>query len=139
MPIRHGDILAKRASTWLRDHFCRNTIAPRRSRPTMWKQFLPISMPTTAISLLNFNDMAVLLGFAAPRQPSMLAGSEHGRTIPLADVLTRDQRPTRLPPVLGSSSREIIHLRPTAFPFEGELICCEKRRELWRKPTVTLQ
>src|SRR6516162_3950409 len=86
MPIRHGDILAKWASTRLRDHFCRNTIAPRRSRPTMWKQFLPISMPTTAISLLSFSDMAVLLGFAAPRQPFMLAGSEHGRTIPLADL-----------------------------------------------------
>ena len=30
MPIRQGGILANRASTWLRDHFCRSTIAPRQ-------------------------------------------------------------------------------------------------------------
>src|SRR6516225_7972041 len=72
MPIRQGGRLAKRASTWLRDHFCRNTIAPRRSRPIMWKQFLPISMPTTAISLLSFSDMAVLLGLRPP--PALYAG-----------------------------------------------------------------
>jgi hypothetical protein len=30
MPIRQGGILANRASTWPRDHFCRSTIAPRQ-------------------------------------------------------------------------------------------------------------
>ena len=35
MPMRHGGILAKRASTWLRDHRCRSTIAPRSSWPTI--------------------------------------------------------------------------------------------------------
>src|SRR6202142_781798 len=43
MPIRQGGILASRASTWPRDHFCRSTIAPRASWPTTWNEFLPIS------------------------------------------------------------------------------------------------
>jgi hypothetical protein len=32
---------------------CRSTIAPRLSRPTMWNEFLPISMPMTATALLR--------------------------------------------------------------------------------------
>src|SRR5712691_309513 len=47
-------MLANRDSTWPRDHFCRSTIAPRLSRPTTWKEFLPISMPITAIAVLRF-------------------------------------------------------------------------------------
>jgi putative tryptophan/tyrosine transport system substrate-binding protein len=38
-----------------RDHFCRIAIAPRLSRPTTWKEFLPISMPATAIAVLSFH------------------------------------------------------------------------------------
>ena len=53
MPTRHGGMLASRASTWPRDHFWRSTIAPRLSRPTMWNEFLPISMPMTATALLR--------------------------------------------------------------------------------------
>src|ERR1019366_4169994 len=64
MPTRHGGRLAKRASTWPRDHFCRNTMAPRSSWPTMWKEFLPISMPTTAIAALSVWDMACTLSLA---------------------------------------------------------------------------
>src|SRR6516164_7956279 len=86
MPIRHGGRLASRASTWPRDHFCRNTKAPRRSWPTRWNEFLPISMPMTAISLLSFWDMACSFALGAPRQFGPLAGLEHGRTIPLADI-----------------------------------------------------
>src|SRR6202040_2101826 len=52
MPIRQGGILASRASTWPRDHFCRSTMAPRASWPTTWNEFLPISMPITAIAVL---------------------------------------------------------------------------------------
>src|SRR5260221_7391946 len=48
MPIRQGGILASRASTWPRDHFCRSTMAPRALGPTTWKEFLRISMPITA-------------------------------------------------------------------------------------------
>ena len=36
-----------------RDHIWRGTIAPRPSRPTMRNEFLPISMPVTATSLLR--------------------------------------------------------------------------------------
>ncbi len=37
IPIRHGGMVASRASTWPRDHFCRSTIALCRSRPTTWR------------------------------------------------------------------------------------------------------
>jgi hypothetical protein len=53
MPIRQGLILASRASTWPRDHFCRTTMAPRSSWPAMWNEFLPVSMPITAIAVLG--------------------------------------------------------------------------------------
>src|SRR6266436_53425 len=83
MPIRHGGILASRASTWSRDHFCRSTMAPRASWPTTWNEFLPISMPgDRGIGCLRHG---VLLVFGAPCQLRLLAGQEHGRTIPLAD------------------------------------------------------
>ena len=64
MPTRQGGMLAKRASTWPRDHFCRSTMAPRASWPTTWNEFLPISMPITAITLSNFWDMACSLSLA---------------------------------------------------------------------------
>jgi hypothetical protein len=32
--------------------FCRSTMAPRASWPTTWNEFLPISMPITAIAVL---------------------------------------------------------------------------------------
>src|SRR6266508_604303 len=86
MPIRQGGILASRASTWPRDHFCRSTMAPRASWPTTWNEFLPISMPITAIALSNFWDMACSLSLAPLPSILSLAGQEHGRTIPLADL-----------------------------------------------------
>src|SRR5215472_8754215 len=86
MPMRHGGRLASRASTWPRDHFCRSTILPRRSWPTRWNEFLPISMPITAISLLSFSDMACSFVFGAPCQLGLLEGREHGRTIPFSDM-----------------------------------------------------
>ena len=58
---------------------------PKYDRTTTWNEFLPISMPTTAIAELRC-DMGVLLVFGAPRQLLSLAGLEHGRTIPLADI-----------------------------------------------------
>src|SRR5262245_8029348 len=53
-----------RASTWPRDHFCRSTMAPRASWPTTWNEFLPISMPITAIVVLGICDMARSLSLA---------------------------------------------------------------------------
>src|SRR5215467_6142669 len=64
MPIRHDGILAKRASTWLRDHFWRNTMPPRSSKPTTWNEFLPISIPITVIVLLSLWDMGCSLSLA---------------------------------------------------------------------------
>src|SRR5262249_39426350 len=64
MPIRHGGILAKRASTWLRDHFWRSTMLPRQSKPTTWNEFLPISIPITLIVLLRLWDMGCSLSLA---------------------------------------------------------------------------
>src|SRR5262245_6731837 len=75
MPIRHGGRLASRVSTCPRDHFCRSTIAPRRSWPTTWNEFLPISMPITAIALLSFSDMACSLTLVPPGPASLLTGA----------------------------------------------------------------
>src|ERR1700688_1348265 len=86
MPIRYGGILAKRASTWPRDHFCRSTIAPRSSWPTTWNEFLPISMPITAIALSNFWDMACSLSLAPLPSILLLVGQEDGRTIPTGHI-----------------------------------------------------
>src|SRR5215470_1430839 len=86
MPIRHGGMLASRVSIWPRDHFCRSTIAPRRSRPTTWNEFLPISMPIVAMVAIDLLDMAVLRLTLAPSQHHSPVGQEHGRTIPLPDL-----------------------------------------------------
>src|SRR5215510_11415071 len=86
MPMRHVGRFASRAATWPRDHLCRRTMLPLRSWPTMWNEFLPISMPITATSLLNFSDMACSFVFSAPCQLCLLEGREHGRTIPFSDV-----------------------------------------------------
>jgi hypothetical protein len=50
-----------RVSTWPRDHFWRSTIAPRRSWPTTWNEYFPMSMPIVATIALGPFDMAVLL------------------------------------------------------------------------------
>src|ERR1700686_5349419 len=95
MPIRHVGILAKRASTWPRDHFCRSMIAPRSLWPTTWNEFLPISIPITAIALSNFWDMACSLSLAPLPSILLLVGQEHGQTIPLADIDANRSRLTR--------------------------------------------
>src|SRR5258705_13307832 len=86
MPIRQGGILTSRASTWPRDHFCRSTMAPRATWTTTLNEFLPISMPITAIALSNFWDMACSLSLAPLPSILSLVGQEHGRTIPLTDI-----------------------------------------------------
>src|SRR5215467_1598236 len=100
MPIRHGGIAASRASTWLRDHFWRSTIALRRSRPTTWNEFLPISMPIVATVAIDLLDMAMLRLTIAPSQHHSPVGQEHGRTIPLAVV-----HPHPRPPIVVGRSR----------------------------------
>src|SRR5438874_3927009 len=61
MPTRQGGRLASRASIWPRDHFWRRMMAPRLSWPTTWNEFLPMSMPITAIWALAVLGMGVLL------------------------------------------------------------------------------
>src|SRR6476469_6492026 len=78
--------IGKRASAWPRDDFWRNTMAPRSSWPTMWKEFLPISIPTTAIAAFSVWDMACSLSLAPLPSILLPAGREHGRAIPLTDI-----------------------------------------------------
>src|SRR5215831_8739827 len=77
-------MLASRASIWPRDHFCRSTIVPRRSRPTTWNEFLPISMPTVATPAMDLLDMAVLLRL--PARPSITLGRGRSTAGPLARI-----------------------------------------------------
>ena len=86
MPIRHGGILANRASTWLRDHLCRSTIAPRASRPTNVERVLANIDADHGDCSVECLRHGVLLVFGTPCQLQSLAGQEHGRTIPLADT-----------------------------------------------------
>ena len=58
------------ASTWPRDHFCRSTISPR------------FVLPYDVERALADIDA----DFGAPGQLRLLAGLEHGRTIPLPDI-----------------------------------------------------
>jgi hypothetical protein len=51
------------------------------SRPTTWNEFFPISTPTTAIAFC-----AAVPDIACSLSGRPLAGQEHGRTIPLAEV-----------------------------------------------------
>src|SRR5438067_11118332 len=46
-------------------------------------------MPITAIPELSLCGIGVLLVFGAPCQLPLLAGPEHGRTIPLSDIRSR--------------------------------------------------
>src|SRR5215831_16973688 len=49
---------------------------PRRSWPTRWNEFLPISIPITAISLSSFWDMACSFVFGVPASLLSWAGLE---------------------------------------------------------------
>jgi hypothetical protein len=91
MPIRQGGILAGRASTWPRDHFCRSTMAPRASWPTTWNEFLPTSMADHGHRGIGCLRHGVLPVCGAPCQLRLLAGQEHGRTIPLTDIPPRSE------------------------------------------------
>src|SRR5467141_4807008 len=95
MPIRQGGIWASRASTWPRDHFCRSTMAPRASWPTTWNEFADIDADhgDCGIGCLRHG---VLLVFGAPCQLRLLAGQEHGRTIPLTDIRTDSSSTSKL-------------------------------------------
>src|SRR5712671_3285477 len=111
---REESSAASRASIWPRDHFCRSTIAPPRSRPTTWNEFLPISMPIVAMVAIDLLDMAVLRLTLAPSQHHSPVGQEHGRTIPLAVIqrsATLDQLPESIPePKASGRKLGTVHL-----------------------------
>src|SRR5512132_24693 len=93
MPTRQGGVLANRASTCPRDHFCRSTIAPRRSRPTTWNEFLPISIPITAITLLGSSAMGMLLSLNASCQ--LIADSAGARVAVGTEIALRPPHRSR--------------------------------------------
>src|ERR1700720_4582024 len=121
MPIRHGGRLATRASTWPRDHFLRSTIAPRWSWPTMWNEFLPISMPiTVAIAVLCLLDMACSLSWV-PIQLRSLAGQEHARTVPFPASPDRQLPHCErfIPPCVGYLAQAVTELDRHAGQLSG--------------------
>src|ERR1700686_5533910 len=90
-------------------------MAPRSSWPTMWKEFLPISMPTTAIGALSVWDMARSLSLV-PRASiaywwgGSTAGPSHYRT-----------SSTRFHPVQGSTKEPRHRVqRPPCPPVDGD-------------------
>jgi len=64
MPIRHGGMLAKRASTWPRDHFWRSIMAPLVVAYNVERVLADIDANHGNCSLGH----GVLLGFGAPSQ-----------------------------------------------------------------------
>src|SRR5262245_30082163 len=89
MPMRQGVMFARRCPTWQRDHFWRRMIAPRRSRPATWNEFLPMPITTTAMAVL-IRDMG--WGSFCSCDPPLSAElfGEHGRTIPLTGFHGRE-------------------------------------------------
>jgi hypothetical protein len=83
MPIRHGGMLANRASTWPRD-------LPQRDCTALIETY-DVERVLADIDAdhgdhgIEFLRHSVLLVFGAPCQRNLLVGREHGRTIPLPD------------------------------------------------------
>ena len=82
MPIRHGGMLAKRASTWpLPQHNCTAPIEANDVECVLAN--IDADYGDCGVEDLRHG---VLLVFGAPCQLRSLAGREHGRTIPLGDI-----------------------------------------------------
>src|SRR4051795_7197642 len=88
MPIRHGGILAKRVSTWPRALLPQRNCAWLIQADNVERVLADIDADhgDRGVELLRHG---VLLVFGAPCQLLSLAGREHGRTIPLAEVVER--------------------------------------------------
>src|SRR5262249_51973849 len=113
MPTRHGGLLANRASTCPRDHFCRSTIAPLPSRPTTWNVFLPISIPITALTPLRSSAMGVLLSLNASCQ--LIADSAGARPDhPISDHAFEVRLLLTVPPVRAIEARTVPSTAPAA-------------------------
>jgi hypothetical protein len=77
IPIRQGGIFANRASTWPRDHFCRSTMAPRRTNDVE-RVLVDIDADKGDWALERFCH-GVLIVFGAPHKHRLLVGRERGR------------------------------------------------------------
>src|SRR6516164_3711709 len=89
MPMRHGGRLTSRASTCPRDHFhdCTTFIVPHHV-----KRILADIDTDHGDCRIELVWHGVLLVFGAPFQLPLLAGPEHGRTIPLYGPAVRCKR-----------------------------------------------
>ena len=87
--------------------FLAHTIAPRSSGPTMWNEFLPISMPTTAIAALGVwqsrpiyqsssrpSSSALAKATIYPRQNMVRVMAEEARALWQLIMPSVDTRPT---------------------------------------------
>jgi hypothetical protein len=92
MPIRQGGILASRASTWPRDHFLPQHDGAARIVAHDVERVLADIDADDGDRAIGYLRHGVLLVFGAPCQLRLLAGQEHGRTIPLADIEGRNSR-----------------------------------------------
>ena len=68
-----------------------HSAAPPETFLSRGNEFLPISMPITAIALCAVAHIGVLL-VLAPWASLSLAGREHGRTVLLPDILPNSYR-----------------------------------------------
>src|ERR1700730_5772830 len=120
MPIRQGGVLASRASTWPRDHFCRSTMAPRLSRTDDVERVLANIDASYGDCGVEFRRHSVLLVFGAPCLRNLLAGQEHGRTIPLPDLSSLFLRRCKAPLTLTS----VVTYGPSEGSHETARVHC---------------
>ena len=136
-PIKLGNLPFARCIALIGPiHFCRSTIAPRPSSRTTWNEFLPISMPITAIALCAVAAIGILLVLAPPASLS-LAGQEHGRTIPLA-VVRAIHRPRCSPaPTRWSNEKARVHLMSRAVRYPTGSVRVSSNTAAVRAPPMT--
>jgi hypothetical protein len=84
MPIGQGGMLASRACTWPRDHFWHDGAARIVAHDV--ERVLADIDADHGHRGIGYLRHGVLLVFGVPNQLRLLAGQEHGRTIPLADI-----------------------------------------------------